>query len=301
MPVKKLFLSVGAMKAGTTFLFNIFNSHPDLYFTPEKELHFFAHMNGLSDELHQAIVPKTLPLPALGGSILTPAFRRHRLSMVLHNRFAKLKDADRLREIVLWYADKYLADPIDDAWFDRAFEAAGDRYAADFSNYHALLPSTGWDHVRRMANELKVIYVVREPVARLWSHIKFHLIQAGQRDKLLALDTPELERILETGPISSHGRYGDIVAHLQRNLKPDQLKIVVFEDFIEKFPESAREVEIFLGIRAHDYSNFSASRKANATENLAIPPEMEARLKEVTRPQVRKLRELVGAVADRYI
>lgn len=33
MAVKRLFLSVGAMKAGTTFLFNALSRHPDIYFT----------------------------------------------------------------------------------------------------------------------------------------------------------------------------------------------------------------------------------------------------------------------------
>jgi len=52
--MKKLFLSVGAMKAGTTWLYAILKQHPSLYFTPEKELHFLSeyYLNSgvLSDE-----------------------------------------------------------------------------------------------------------------------------------------------------------------------------------------------------------------------------------------------------------
>ena len=40
------FLIIGAPKAGTTTLFNLLKQHPDIYFSPLKEPHFFSH--GLS-------------------------------------------------------------------------------------------------------------------------------------------------------------------------------------------------------------------------------------------------------------
>jgi len=137
MPVRKLLLSVGAMKAGTTFLFDVFRKHPEIYFTPEKELHFFADIDGLSYELQAPLVPSVDRSTANGTklaphTILTPEFRHHRVSMVMHRRFAQLRDLDELREIVRWHADRYLVSPVDEASFDRVFEHAGELYAADF-------------------------------------------------------------------------------------------------------------------------------------------------------------------------
>ena len=42
-PFENLFLSAGAMKAGTTWLYRVLERHPELYFTPEKEIHYFYH------------------------------------------------------------------------------------------------------------------------------------------------------------------------------------------------------------------------------------------------------------------
>ena len=39
----KLFLSIGAMKAGTTWLYAVLERHPALHFTLEKEIHYFYH------------------------------------------------------------------------------------------------------------------------------------------------------------------------------------------------------------------------------------------------------------------
>eukprot|EP00493_Phyllostaurus_siculus_P000433 UN00435 len=35
--IDNLFLSVGAMKAGTTWLYEQLKNHPEIHFTPEKE------------------------------------------------------------------------------------------------------------------------------------------------------------------------------------------------------------------------------------------------------------------------
>ncbi len=43
MLIKNLFLGVGAMKSGTTWLYDVMSRHPEIYFSYEKEIHYFAH------------------------------------------------------------------------------------------------------------------------------------------------------------------------------------------------------------------------------------------------------------------
>ncbi len=297
MPVRRLFLSVGAMKAGTTFLFNLCDRHPAVYFTPEKELHYFAHTQGLSTELQRPLVaPRGLVgvrqrFFAGRHDILTFQYRRRRLSMVMHNRFSKLQDADELREIVKWYSDRYLADPVDEVWFDRVFEAAGERWAADFSNYNALLDDAGWAAVRRHCEELRVLYLLRDPVKRLWSHMKFELLPSGGKDALTSGDRALVESFL-SGPSSAHARYADIIKSLRRNLSSDELRIVNLESFVEDFPRSMVELEDFLGVEHFEYDLVDPTRKVNATEQLQIPEFIGERLLEVTRPQIQQLSDL---------
>ena len=42
----KLYLNAGQMKAGTTYLYSILKGHPDIYFSPEKEIHYLSQMYG---------------------------------------------------------------------------------------------------------------------------------------------------------------------------------------------------------------------------------------------------------------
>ena len=44
--IERLYLNVGQMKSGTTFLYGILRNHPSIYFTPEKELHYLSQCYG---------------------------------------------------------------------------------------------------------------------------------------------------------------------------------------------------------------------------------------------------------------
>ncbi|MEZ5810790.1 MAG: sulfotransferase [Rhizobiaceae bacterium] len=286
MPVKKLLLSVGAMKAGTTFLYLTLHRHPELYFTPEKELHYFAHTQGLSRELQQPLIPRDDVVPHFidPGTVLTHGFRRHRLASVLRNRYENVRNVDVLRTIVQWYAERYLFDPINTDWFEQVFADAGDRWAAEFSNYNSLLSDEGWQAVREHCEQLKVIYVLRDPVGRLWSHMKFELLPAGKRDALIDGNLDEVHRFLATGS-SAHARYDLILDSLRRNLAPDELLLIRLEDVVADIDREMERVSDFLGIRKLEYANIDPNKKVNKTEDLDVPVEVEKILKSALVPQ----------------
>lgn len=48
--IENLFLSVGAMKAGTTWLYEQLKDHPEIYFTPRKEIHYLANTVGIENQ-----------------------------------------------------------------------------------------------------------------------------------------------------------------------------------------------------------------------------------------------------------
>ena len=55
--MERLFLSIGAMKAGTTWLYSLLQRHPKIQFTPEKKIHFptahYSNPGFLSDAHRQ--------------------------------------------------------------------------------------------------------------------------------------------------------------------------------------------------------------------------------------------------------
>jgi len=164
--MKKLFLSVGAMKAGTTWLYGILKHHPSLYFTPEKEIHFLSEYY-------------------LKSGVLNDENRLRNVKGKLAN--TNIKHIGIYRMMCRWCA-MYLEGKIDFKWYDRVFSLNKTKtYNCDFSNLSCHIKAEDWADLRSNY-DVKVLYILRDPIKRLWSHIKFHHQFSGKKlDKAIHL------------------------------------------------------------------------------------------------------------------
>ena len=122
----KLFLSVGAMKAGTTWLYDKFKLHPEIHFGFEKELHFHAQKYGV-------------------GNPLSLERRRRRAEVVLRKLLKSHEHRREVERCIRWYVH-FVGGPVDDDWFEQlmTMDRSGDGYIADFSNLTCHLKSDHW-------------------------------------------------------------------------------------------------------------------------------------------------------------
>lgn len=248
----RLFIGAGAMKAGTTWLYQVLDRHPDLFFSLEKEVHYFyaVHVNPtvLSEETRlRNVRDKYLRID--------PAQSR----------------ASAVRQRLHW-ASNYLDGPIDDIWYRNLFVfRRNERFAADFSNLYALLPPEAWAHIAASVGELRVLYTMRHPVNRLWSHVKFHLHVTGQS---AALDTwgPEDFRAFVRKPfIWENAEYGKALRSMKAGLPKGALLSAFHETIHENERGFLAHLEGFLSIRAHEYPANLLSRRVNETAKRDMP------------------------------
>jgi len=246
-----LFLSVGAMKAGTTWLYGILERHPELHFSREKEVHYFYHKH---------VNPNRLNAKA-------------RMENMKSNWFVSRynpENADiRIVRGSYQWAAHYLSDPVDDAWYDRIFSPRRPGYRCDFSNLYAHLPPEAWADIRAKTGRLRVLYVMRDPLKRLWSHVKFHMQLNNQLDVLSAMSPRELETFARQKFLWDNAEYGTVVRALQENLPPENLKIMFFEDLHADKEGTLREIYDFLGVAHHEVSQEMMDRRVN--ESVALP------------------------------
>lgn len=248
-----LFLSAGAMKAGTTWLYRLLALHPEMHVTPEKELHYFHHRHVDNTQLddawrRQAVIGRVLPR--------------------LEPQKPEI-DIDHVRATVDWAA-RYLGDAVDDRWFAGLFPPIPG-YRCDFSNLHAHLPSRAWKQIAGQCDRLRVLYILREPVARAWSHVKFHLKYTGRLDRLDDWTDRELRAFARQRMIRDNGDYARVLRNMQAGLEPGQLKVMIYED-IHADPRAAlAEIEGFLGIARFDYPDHLLTRKVNVSPDKPMP------------------------------
>ena len=247
---KNLFLNIGAMKAGTTWLYAMMNTHPDVFFSQRKEIPYFA----------AGLYPKQIS-------------RRNRF--IQFKRFMGYMKTDtfppNVEEMVKWYS-YYLSEPVDDAWYRQLFAAnPGKKYCADFSNLNASLGKTEWQHVKAMTKNLKVVYIMRHPLKRLWSHYKFDHEHAQKVLETENLSAREVNRKVRTKAIWGSTAYSDVTRSLQDNLNPNKYMIAFFEDIHQNPLGWLAQLEEFLQIRPHQYEAELVTNKVNSSESIEMP------------------------------
>lgn len=272
--IEKLFLSVGAMKAGTTWLYDKLKQHPAIHFSPQKEVHFLSHYYGHTNIL---ALPK----------------REKRARTAMRRLRAQEKDPKRMRRMRHWYAD-YRAEPVDYAWFEKIMEAdhAEGRYLADFSNLNCFLTPDNWSDVKsNYVKHLRVLYIMRDPVARIWSHFKYHL----QFSKHPAARAPDEDFDLfreVTGKqwFWRNACYAESVSMLRKGLRPEEFRLLYFEDMISAPKQFLHDVELFLGLPRIEYVGELSKRK-NPSVDKPLPEEWQQHIMRRLEPEIARLKE----------
>mmetsp|Transcript_23218 Transcript_23218/g.39869 ORF Transcript_23218/g.39869 Transcript_23218/m.39869 type:complete len:288 (+) Transcript_23218:1028-1891(+) len=246
-----LFLSIGAMKAGTTWLYAVMARHPELHFAMEKEIHYFYHRYVNKRQLDE-----------------TRRLQEARSRYIL--RFDPEKsNIDVVRANLRWVS-AYLDRPVDDYWYRNLFQLRQlQTYACDFSNLNAHLPQEAWPQIASKCDKLRVLYTMRDPVKRLWSHTKFHLQVSGQLEKLETWGPDDYRKFIRQKHIWDNAEYGAVLRKLKAGLAPEQYKVIFYEDLHADERGTLRGIETFLGVESFDYPE--AVLKQRFTESAKHP------------------------------
>jgi len=270
MLINDLFLGVGAMKAGTTWITEHLSSHPDIHFSYEKELSYFSYIHNEDSKF-----------------FLSDANRMDKITGFIN--IANTTHIDNMRDIMHWSCN-YLSNPIDDQWYKNNFSFQGNKkFSADFSNLYAHLDVAGWNHIKSVTKNLKVIYIMRNPIDRLWSHVKFQLEIDGRLDDARSWTKDQLYQYANVEHILRNAEYTRIVKTLNKNLNDQQLLILFYEDIINNPVGLLNNIEKFLNIEQREYCINELNEKINASGYFEMPKFFYELFKEKLNSQVENL------------
>lgn len=252
-PFGNLFINAGAMKAGTTWLSWCLRFNNDLYFSPEKEIHYF----------HRKY---------LDSSILND---QHRVNRVRNAYSRALQDPnanlDRLRELVRWMSI-YLRSPMDDDWYAEVIRPPGGQtWSCDFSNLYAALPEWAWKDIAASCTRLRVLYLLRDPLHRLWSHLKFDAKYNGRIDEVASWSPEQMKAYLKADHIWTYAEYGQSLRRMAAGLGPEQMRVMFLPEQQTDAKGFLREIEAFVGLPPADYPARALRDKVNQSDPLPMP------------------------------
>ena len=221
------FFCIGAQKGGTRWFYDQVQLHPDFWMPPVKELHYLDR-NKPSPRATKLAKQAAADLPLLNRR------RRRRYFRQLDQR-----DID--------FLDAYARLPwsqVDLDAYAALFNDKRNRIAGDVTPDYSILRPDVIDRVMRRFPEAKVIFIARDPVERVWSHLTMHMRKGDiSRD----LTAQAMIRLVGKRFVARRTYQTEIVARWRRYVPEDRFGLFLFDDLVSDAEGLRARILSFLG------------------------------------------------------
>ena len=254
---KTCFVGIGAQKAGTNWLAKYLTSHPQVCFSPIKELHYFdwrflpENCGGWHREFSNRLekIEEQLSKARNPEEDFNAALLRKRLEM-----------ADR--------PEAYLE------FFDQLIRPEHAAFG-EISPSYSMMPAAGFGSMKRMLPEPRLIWILRNPADRYWSQLRFTM---QQRDDFSAEE--QFVTNLNSAQFVLRTDYSRTFTNVFSEFAREEVLVVFFENlfFGDNRDAELNRITDYLGIDSHP-ANFEERIAAS----IEVPLDSKLRQKAVQR------------------
>ena len=208
----RFFVGIGAMRCATTWVSDILDSHPQIYFSPIKELHYFNYK--YRDKIHGR------------GKTFRRFFRKHygNIFRRIRTRRDNPELAKALKKRILMKHDIDYRDYFKEGETFRAF--------GEITPGYCLLPEEGFMDIKDLFPEAKIIFGMRDPADRIWSH--WHKVQkqrkSRKKDRPTHTGREDFVRFTADQGVLERARYDNILEKVLKVFKREDVFIYFYED-----------------------------------------------------------------------
>jgi hypothetical protein len=278
--INDFFVCIGAQKAGTTWLARMLQIHPELFLTPVKEIHYFDHIRGITEHL-------------------SSSKRRSRYRKYHQRMWTKWHQFHEYRSQWAWYRD-YMKSPINDEWYASLFRHRGSkRFAGEVTPEYAILGQEGFEHLKALSPDVRLLFIMRNPVTRAWSQVLHQCRARGLDATRQSIEA--IREMLAEPRFREIGDYAATLEHLSAVFRADQTLLMFYEDMHQDRLAALERVCRFIGCRyaADDFKD--VGRRFNRSQEAALPDPVRAALRDLYREQAETVRQRIGRVPEAWI
>lgn len=225
------FICIGSSRCGTSFIYKQLRDHPDVWMPPAKEIHFF----GKSGQR--------------GKSRFNYWMKVH--FRPLCNAFVKaIIRPNKKSKYDLLFIWRYLTGRRTDKWYDRLFQS-GAFLSGDITPSYCVMSTPEIKELYSLYPNTKIIFMMRNPVDRLWSSVKKKFGRKMGRD-VSALSMEELKAHFNQDGVKALTDYVTIIEKWESIFPKEQI-FYGFMDEIEQTPDQfMKRLSAFLEIAVQD-------------------------------------------------
>jgi len=265
------FLGIGAMKGGTSWLDANLRAHPGIWMPPWKELKYFEK----------------------GMLTRAPRSNLRRITKFVQPSVRKVMYAHPI-----WML-RFFCKKKTDTWYSSLFSPRANQICGEISPEYAKLNRKIVKHIHTLMPNLKILFLLRNPIERAWSHILWDYCGGDGRHNLGTIDLASCIRHAENRSSMVRGEYSKTLAVWESVFPKEQIFIGFFEDMCDTPVELLRRIENFLGVSEHIPEG--ATKKVNETLGPAMPQGFEAYLARLYQEELFTLAERFGGHANEWL
>ncbi|MCB0395439.1 MAG: sulfotransferase [Flavobacteriales bacterium] len=205
------FICIGAMKAGTTWLYEQLKQHPEVWLPPVKQINYFDEKEeGLSDHWY--------------SKIFSRKEKYRRLRWRFKNRLYLSYKSGNWKH--LRWDVRYFLGKRNDAWYRKLFLPEGNRISGDVTPDYSALSEETVNSIAKAYPHVKILLILRNPAERLWSHLRMVLGDVELQENTSNIDV--WKRAIERA--SAFGNYHDIIERWSKAFGKDRFHIYYYDD-----------------------------------------------------------------------
>lgn len=232
-----LFFGMGAMKSGTTWLHDYLQKNADVHFPPVKEVHYWDVSQNKSDRHHYRA--KATQLVEASTQLLESNIAEipRRIEQV-NRALSALKIYANSDAKHMEYKN-YLLDNFE-----------GQKAVGDLTPSYCTLDQKTLIEMSSLASNVKFMFIMRDPIERLWSAIRMRASQvsANQRELVKHCEKIVTELQYKTDHFMlTRSDYKRTISVLDKTIKPENIAYIFYEKLFSN--ETLKSLCTFLGVR----------------------------------------------------
>jgi len=178
--------------------------------------------------------------------------------------------------------------------YARYFRGAGERVKGEITPAYGVLPIERIQFIHAILPDAKLIFLMRNPVDRAWSHAQMSLLNRAGRK----IDEVSDERVMfqfKRRGAMLRGHYTTILDNWLSVYPKEQLYVGLFDDVVRQPEKLLTEVFTHLGVRTDvDWDAFPMRQVVHKGVGRPMPERFRAHLEEVYAPEIERLYERFG-------
>ncbi|HHH52310.1 MAG TPA: sulfotransferase [Bacteroidetes bacterium] len=283
------FICIGAQKAGTSWLWKMLKSHPEIWVTPKKDIHYFD---------------RALSYPSPSYLLERPIYERligredwnHHYRVMLRHDFQNVVLRKNLRDFI-WLLKYYFGD-FEDDWYISLFKGGGKKLKGEITPSYSILDVKDVRRVFRLFPRVQIIFIMRNPIDRAWSQLRFHWTKSAIKS---IDDHNELINFIESPEQQLRSNYVRTIKIWQSVFPADQLLLCFYDDLVSNQTKYLSNIFNYLKVQdiAHELSEIDGKR-INISQKIDIPVEIYQYLANKYSPEIDKLCEMLSRVPEEW-